>query len=354
MDLHVVGGFLGSGKTTAIINALKIVLAEGRRVGVITNDKGHYQVDTAFMGTADVPTAEVPGGCFRCNYGDFLERITQLQQQARPEVLFAESVGSCVDLVGPVLLPLRALGEQDGARVTYSVFADIRLLRRYLAGMPLPFSDNVSYIFAQQLEEANILVINKADLLPEKGEAVLQQARHRFPDKTLLLQTSLTLEGVAPWLALLHTAPPLPPALALDYGPYIAGSAELAWLDEQVTFIPLPGTERATIVRLIATILADLRQVAYPVAHLKFFIRDAHRGIKLSFTTLDEGTAWESDLPERLCAPVTVLINARVQMAAEDLRALIAAALQKTLADAGVPYRSTGATAFAPRVPEEP
>jgi G3E family GTPase len=85
----------GRGKTTAIINALKTLLAEGRRVGVITNDKGRYQVDTAFFGAADVPTAEVPGGCFRCNYGDFQERIAQLRRAARPEVLFAESVG-CV------------------------------------------------------------------------------------------------------------------------------------------------------------------------------------------------------------------------------------------------------------------
>ena len=129
----------------ALIPVLGIVLFR-IRVGVITNDKGHYQVDTAFLGTADIPTAEVPGGCFRCNYGDFLERIAQLQQQARPEVLFAESVGSCVDLVGPVLLPLAALSK-NGARVTYSVFVDIRLLRRHLAGLPLPFSDNITYIF---------------------------------------------------------------------------------------------------------------------------------------------------------------------------------------------------------------
>ena len=40
MDLHVIGGFLGSGKTTAIINALKITTAHGMRAGVITNDKG--------------------------------------------------------------------------------------------------------------------------------------------------------------------------------------------------------------------------------------------------------------------------------------------------------------------------
>ncbi|HNT76033.1 MAG TPA: GTP-binding protein [Anaerolineae bacterium] len=349
MDLHVIGGFLGSGKTTAIINALRALLAEGRRVGVITNDKGRYQVDTAFFGAAEVPTAEVPGGCFRCNYGDFQERIAQLQREARPEVLFAESVGSCVDLVGPVLLPLAALAKED-ARVTYTAFADIRLLRRHLAGLPLPFSDNITYIFANQLQEANILVINKADLLPEEGPEVLTEARRRFPDKTLLLQSSLTSAGVAPWLAVLHTAPPLPPALALDYGPYIAGAAELAWFDEQLTFAPPPGAERLTVVRLIAALLEGLQQTARPIAHLKFFIQDAGTGVKLSFTAMGEGE-WEKLIPQTLRAPVSVLINARAAMAVENLRALVAQALRGALSDAGIAYQSTGATAFAPQVP---
>ncbi len=350
MDLHVIGGFLGSGKTTAIINALKMLMAEGRRVGVITNDKGRYQVDTAFFGYADVPTAEVPGGCFRCNYGDFLERIAQLQREARPDVLFAESVGSCVDLVGPVLLPLAALSE-NGARVTYSVFVDIRLLRRHLAGLPLPFSDNITYIFAKQLEEANILVINKADLLPEEGAAIVEQARCRFPDKTLLLQNSLTPEGVAPWLTMLRSTPRLPPALMLDYTPYIAGSAELAWFDEQLTFVPPIGEERTLVIRLLASILENLRQSACPVAHVKFFIQDPKTGVKLSFTTLGEEQDWEQAIPHHLSAPVTVLINARVQLAAEDLRELVTQALHATLTDAGVTYHTTGATAFAPQVP---
>lgn len=48
MKLHLVGGFLGSGKTTAIINAAKKLMKDGKRVGVITNDQGRYLVDTAF------------------------------------------------------------------------------------------------------------------------------------------------------------------------------------------------------------------------------------------------------------------------------------------------------------------
>ena len=64
MDLHLVGGFLGSGKTTAIIGAVRLLLARGKKVGVVTNDQGRFLVDTAFFKATQVPTAEVACGCF--------------------------------------------------------------------------------------------------------------------------------------------------------------------------------------------------------------------------------------------------------------------------------------------------
>jgi len=353
MDLHILGGFLGSGKTTAIASALKVLLAQGRRIGVITNDKGRHMVDTAFLGMSGVPIAEVPGGCFRCNYGDFQERIAELQREARPDVLFAESVGSCVDLVGPVLTPLTALSLDGGPpRVTYTVFADIRLLRRYLAGLALPFSDNVVYIFAQQLEEAGIVVANKADLVSDEvGRTVMAQLSQRFPKKALLLQTSLTPDGVMPWLELLANPRPLPPALALDYGPYVAGAAELAWFDERLRFTPPSGQARATVVRVLDAILGGLRRENHPLAHLKVAVQDAAGLAKLSFTEPD-GADWQAAVPALDGGgPVTLLVNARVQMEPGALQALIAQALADTLGRAGIAFTTTGPTAYAPQVP---
>ena len=52
MNLHLVGGFLGSGKTTAIISAARLLMASGKRVAIITNDQGKYLVDTAFFRAA--------------------------------------------------------------------------------------------------------------------------------------------------------------------------------------------------------------------------------------------------------------------------------------------------------------
>lgn len=351
MDLHVINGFLGSGKTTAIINAIRWLSARGARPGVITNDKGRHLVDTAFLGGEGVPVAEVPGGCFRCNAGDFKARIEMLQRDEQPDVLFAESVGSCVDLVGPVLLPLAESQDQDAMRVTYSVFVDIRLLRRRLLDLPLPFSDNISYIFDQQLAEGDLLVLNKADLLtPDESNELLDLASKRFPDKTLLLQSSLTPDGVVPWLMALTEGPALPPALELDYGPYVAGAAEMAWLDEQVRFTPRDGQAQGYLQHFVELLLGGLREAGGPVAHLKLHIRSAEGGAKLSFTALDDPDQ-HADLPAILSGPITCTINARVQMDADRLRAIVERALAEALGGAGVAYHTTGATAFAPTVP---
>jgi hypothetical protein len=54
MKLNLINGFSGSGKTTAIINATKILVQQGKRVGNIPNNKCQFQVDTALsITTAD-------------------------------------------------------------------------------------------------------------------------------------------------------------------------------------------------------------------------------------------------------------------------------------------------------------
>ncbi|NCB09923.1 MAG: cobalamin biosynthesis protein P47K, partial [Bacteroidia bacterium] len=79
MELHLINGFLGSGKTTAIISATKALLQRGKSVGVVTNDKGRFQVDSAFFQGQHIPTKQVAGGCFRCSFNEFEEKIIQLQ-----------------------------------------------------------------------------------------------------------------------------------------------------------------------------------------------------------------------------------------------------------------------------------
>ncbi|HZK61009.1 MAG TPA: GTP-binding protein, partial [Anaerovoracaceae bacterium] len=187
MKIHLVGGFLGSGKTTAIAAAAKQIVKAGKKVGIITNDQGKYLVDSQFLRLEDFPTVEVTGGCFCCNYGNFSELIDDFANEIKPDYIFAESVGSCTDLVATVIQPLLDLKADNTRGVTFSVLSDSRILLKYLSGEDLPFQDGILYIFEKQIEEAGVLVMNKSDLLTDNQKSKLQKlVDEKYQDKIVI------------------------------------------------------------------------------------------------------------------------------------------------------------------------
>src|SRR6185503_10765707 len=98
----MVGGFLGSGKTTALSQLAKHLTALKQRVGLITNDQGTGLVDTALLTSRGFAVEEIPGGCFCCRFNSLVEAAARLTSRSRPDVFLAEPVGSCTDLVATV------------------------------------------------------------------------------------------------------------------------------------------------------------------------------------------------------------------------------------------------------------
>lgn len=332
MQIHLVGGFLGSGKTTAIIAAAQSLIAQGLRVGIITNDQGKYLVDTGFFQLADLPTVEVTGGCFCCNYDDLDARIDQLSA-ADTDVIFAESVGSCADLVATVIKPLQELGKNAKTPASFSVFTDCRLLRLRLLGEALPFNDDVNYIFDQQIEEAALLVVNKIDLLTaERLSSLKTLAAERYADKNVLFQSTLAQGGVDAWLAHIQSGQAALPgrSLDIDYQRYGAGEARLAWLDQTLTLdLPTGQNAHALLTALLEDFLAELRAENAAIGHLKLLAQnEAGEGCKISLTTLEE-PGWQRRIPEMRGGQLQLLVNARVEMEAERLNAVFFAALQR-------------------------
>src|SRR4051812_48114935 len=95
--LIIVGGFLGAGKTTLMLQAARLLTASGYRVGLVTNDQGANLVDTALVSQQHFPVTEVSGSCFCCAFPDLLWALRQLHEQIQPDVVLAEPVGSCTD-----------------------------------------------------------------------------------------------------------------------------------------------------------------------------------------------------------------------------------------------------------------
>lgn len=356
MQLHLVGGFLGSGKTTAIGSACELLRSRGRRPAVVTNDQGEVLVDTRLLAGAGIPTAEVLGGCFCCRYPELVERIAALAA-AGADHLFAEAAGSCVDLVRTVLNPLLRRREVALEAVTLSVLADARLLTDYLAGRPLPWSlPALHYLFERQLAEAPLLVATKVDLLtgaardrspvaatrqpaPEGDREQLAAAlRAGFPRQQLLLQDSRTAAGVAGWLDRLEmdsrvatggSATALAPGVEVDYARYGAAEAALAWNDREIELSDVGGRATEAARAVIDGVVAALQRRRAAVGHLKFLIRDHYRDAKVSITGADlpwqvgHEATWHDQLPPLAGDRVTMIVNARVEMDAADLERLI-------------------------------
>jgi Ni2+-binding GTPase involved in maturation of urease and hydrogenase len=351
--IHIVGGFLGSGKTTAIISAARQLIAQGQRVGVVTNDQGKFLVDTQFIRSENIPAVEVTGGCLCCNYDDFEEKMAELNDSARPDVIFAESVGSCADIVATVIRPLSKMSRVGLVPSSFTVLADSRLLKARLNGVSMPFSEDVVYLFDKQLEEAGLILVNKSELLePAELESLVSMARDRFKGVEIRCQNSLDNASVDWWVTQLASDSCAIPTsdLEIDYRRYGAAESEMAWLDQKLRLYTPEGRYADFLPELLNGIESDIVARKWPVGHLKFMLSDGHQQQKVSFTTAS--THASLDLSRFKGKEIQLLINARIVAPAE----LLAEQIGKTVAEhakkSGFEIRQSVVDGFHPADPK--
>ncbi|MEE9497256.1 MAG: GTP-binding protein, partial [Desulfobacterales bacterium] len=102
VKLIFAGGFLGSGKTTALAGLAKRSIERGMKVGIITNDQSENLVDTVIvremLTELGVPVEEVVKGCFCCKFDELINHMEKILTHD-PDVMMGEPVGSCTDFV---------------------------------------------------------------------------------------------------------------------------------------------------------------------------------------------------------------------------------------------------------------
>jgi G3E family GTPase len=271
-DYVMVGGFLGAGKTTAILRLAEHFTGNGRRVGLITNDQSQGLVDTSLLSWRGFPTTEITGGCFCCRFNSLTDAADRLARDARPDVFLAEPVGSCTDLRATVQYPLRRMYGSDYRVAPLSVLVDPTRAARILGLEPGgSFSPKVVYIYEKQLEEADIIVINKSDLLTdERRDRLADALRARFPHADVIAVSARTGANLDAWFTRLFTSMPSGLAMDVDYDMYAEGESLLGWLNATVRLsASTPFDGNAFLRQVAAAVHACLDADGIEIAHFK-------------------------------------------------------------------------------------
>jgi Ni2+-binding GTPase involved in maturation of urease and hydrogenase len=269
----MIGGFLGAGKTTAVGALAQHLSDQGLRVGLITNDQASGLVDTAMLRSQGFATEEIAGGCFCCRFATLMDAANKLTATSKPDVFIAEPVGSCTDLVATVTYPLRRMYGKDFLIAPLSVLVDpIRARRVFGLDSGGSFSSKVIYIFKKQLEEADIIIISKSDLLTEAQLSELRDVlTASFPSARILVISTRQQSGLQPWFEHLLSGEQAQRAvMAMDYDIYADGEALLGWLNATITLTSSLEFDANNYLRALATdIQTSLRNTEAEIAHLK-------------------------------------------------------------------------------------
>lgn len=329
----LIGGFLGAGKTTALSRLAAFLTRKGLRIGMVTNDQGCELVDTTWLRAGGFRAEEISGGCFCCRFDELVSASARLKLDVQPEVYLAEPVGSCTDLVATVVNPLRRLHAGDYRIAPVSVLVDpMRAFEALGLRDGDGFSEKVRYIYLKQLEEADLIVVAKSDLLPPDTKSELCSAlQRRFPNATVWTVSSRTGENLEEWFEyLLDHTPVSRPVMEVDYETYADGEALLGWLNARIHFQSLqPFDGNGLMMNLASGIRERLCRLKAEIAHLKMTFAPEPETSGPAMINL-VGSKLEAELARVLDAPVRggkLLLNIRAELEPAPLKAAVEAAV---------------------------
>lgn len=95
MDMFIVAGFLGSGKTTLVLSIIgRFIERTGKKVVVIVNDFGTVGIDGKVMTKYGLQVKELASGCICCTLGpDLLTTVAEIEENIAPDLVVIEPTG---------------------------------------------------------------------------------------------------------------------------------------------------------------------------------------------------------------------------------------------------------------------
>lgn len=186
MRVLLIGGFLGSGKTTTVLKLIDKLTADGKKVALIVNEVGEIGIDGETLETAGIPSKELTNGCICCSLVINLRiTVSEIADIYNPDILIMEPTG--------LSFPSQIRDELLNMNVMMSFAPVVTLVdvSRLTAEM-----NQIPKFVEQQLKEAEIIGINKIDLADEdKIKSIESFLKEMNPDAYMMRMSAANDDG---------------------------------------------------------------------------------------------------------------------------------------------------------------
>lgn len=343
------GGFLGSGKTTTMISLAGYLKKRGVSAALITNDLGSNLVDTNFVRMEGIPVAEIPNGCLCHDVDHFTQTAFALEEEYSPDIILAEPVGSCVNLVRNVYAEMRERFDETFSLAPFTAVVDPARFRAIYMGIgENTFDEWPEYMFKKQLEEADVLLLNKADTLSAQDAEETEEAlRKYFPEAEAFVVSAATQHNYGAWAELfLHGQESHVKELDIDWDYVVTGERRMGWYNQVTELQAGKAFDYSAFCHtLMQELQTDFAGREIEIAHLKLLCSAGEGYLKAALTTTRGEIVYTGGLEQKE-KRAQLNINVRALVEPEGLAELIETTLERCAGAAGLAVSRSEVQAF--------
>lgn len=330
----VTSGFLGAGKTTAMIAFAREIDRRFGKAAILANDLGARNiVDAEFTRMTGLLTEQVTGGCICYQHETLVAKLRALASGGA-NVIFSDIPGCGIGALDHVYLELKRQEPDEFTLMPFTCIVDPERLRMIMpeqAELNLPLQ--MRFLLEAQLAEADLIVLNKIDLLTSGQQAqCLDFLRRSYPNTPVYAISAMTGAGVPVVVDYLmtHTAPAVHKDIGYGSEEFIAAEQLLSWYNRRVWLEERDGRPvdfNQVLAELFEEIRRGLRLTGQNVPHLKAFASGLDGDyLKLSMIGVDYPLEYASRLARPYQA-VSVVLNARAAADSQRMAQLVDEAL---------------------------
>lgn len=314
----VTSGFLGAGKTTAMLAFARSVNARCGCAAILANDLGAGNiVDADFTASSEILTTSISGNCICYQHENLVDKLRQLRSGGAT-VIFSDIPGCGIGALDHVYLQISEKEADEFDLMPFTCIVDPERIRMLMDGdeeLNLPVE--MRFLLDAQMAEADLIVLNKTDLISSgELEKRLALIRTLHPDTPVMSMSARTGDGVDAVVDYLMTHEAAAQHREIGYGSeaFMAAERLLSWYNRRV-FLEQPDDRaidfNAVVSDIFESVRGRLKASGANVPHLKAFAAGQNGDfLKASLIGVDYPVEYDRRLSGNYSA-VSLVINAR-------------------------------------------